>query len=664
MATVEEMQRAAACLTAVFPQFVATELADLTDKLTAAIQSITDPLAALADQSVEGIVEDVGAISEGDIWDNLAAGAAGLGAQYATREASGFVSDMTTKYPEATKKSQKIANKSELFLNSTWTALTLLPDMPYAAAQRICSIMIRVANLKIANLECAKKHVVQVTNLIFVLLKNIENYKDSTFSDIESAKNLVRAALVEINRSAVLFNGQVAFDVAAIGRAQDELEKASMVLSPAKGKLSILDTGVILTAGSADPAYTSAENRSLATIVIPSLARILEQEAFAFRQHVDVYNRYLDSLVFAVSRYRSAGQSNRLLQQRLRALTSIRERLTALCDSMEGILRRKSTRQASFLTIQYVSRIKSIIVEIDRLSQTELTEGSIEGPLKAAELADALDTTIASLVSLSNTNTVSGIEDPLALQTQLTALARGVLRVLDQIDEGVATDDSITTIHALAVNTASSQLGWIDESITLANEQRAVCENFASIDLAVRERYDEILDAAYQLGFDRAADIIRAGRFDEFVSLDIEGLSYIGLGIQCLTEALRGIDDTRTRRRVTEIRDGLVGRQTVLEVAADDSIQAGVLGRVDKIQSDIDAVQRNAEVIKSIASQLETLLEKAGQTKEQISTAINEGDEVSAFKDKVDRLDVDAGGRLSDALERFSKHANAGVVLC
>lgn len=664
MADTETLKRSAACLGAMFPAFVAQELAALTDSLAAAIQSVTDPLALLSEQSVEGIVEDVGALSEGDITGNLSGAAAGLITQYAAREAAEFVSTMQEKYPNATQKFEKVANKSEAFLNGTWTALSLFPDMPFAAAQRVCNIMIRVIDLKVANLECAKKHTTQVVNLILVILKNLENYADSTFEEIAAAKEFVTAALAEIDRSRRLVDGLVRLDTAALTRAQTELREASKKISPPSGDLSVLDVPVILVAGSEDQGYASLENRALTTLVVPGLARLLEQEAFAYRQHVDVINRYLDAFSTATANYRAAGNSNRLAEQRNRAITSIRNRLQDLCDSMEKSVGNRGMRRASFLMIQWVSRIKSIIAEINRINVNELQEGSFEGPIRAAELRGAYQQALGDLISLNNSETLNGVENPIGLQTQLTALAKGVLRVLDQIDEGVATESSIATLHGLAASIANTQIGRIDESIALAEKQRIICNGFSSIDMAVRERFEEMVNSAHQLGFDRAADLLSSGRYETIMELDIEGLSYIGVAIQCLTEALQGIDDSRTRQRVTDIRDDLVGRQTVLEVAADDSVQAGILGRVDKIQNDIDGIQKSAETVKSIYEQLKSLLEKAGETVESIEEAIDESEDVQAFKDKVDRLDTDAGGRLASALETFSKHANAGVVLC
>ena len=659
MATIEQIEKAAACLGVVYPQFAAKELAELTNALESAFLSITDPLAALADQSAQGIVDGVSAASEGDVFGKLQEAGAGLLVQYSRREAEDFYASMQEQYPEALKEASKVANTASTFINASWTALGLFPDMPYAGAQRICEVIARLIEMKIENLQCARKHVVQMVNLILVIARN-SDIKTTQLSDLSEAKDLVRTALAQIDRSQILVNGSVAIDNAALKRANDALGEAASILSPQTSELTVLDAVSILAFDSSDTTYSTAENVSLASMVIPSMAKFLGSEAFAYEQHVTMINRYIQSLADIVGRFRAAGKTSRIQEQRARGIARIRARLYELCLSMEASLRRNSIRQASPLVIQYVSRIKSIIEEVSQVSKGDLVEGSIEGPAKAAELDEALRETILELSSLSNSNTEAGIEDPAPLATQLRVLSASVNNILEQLDQGIATDNTLANIHALAANTATAQVGWIDEAIQLANEQKVICEAFAKIDIAVRERYDELIDSANQLGFDRAADMFRSGKFDEISNFDTDSLSYLGLAGQCLNDAIQGIDDSRTRRQVAEIRDDIVARRAVVEIAAVNSSEAGLLGRLDKIQSDIQSVQKNTETVQAIYDNLVEIAKQAGRSVADIQLAISD----NPFNDRVDRLEVASGGRLGGVLERFSQHARGGIVPC
>jgi hypothetical protein len=86
MASIDDVKTAFGCLSTVFPQFVAKELAALTDEIATSIQGFTDPLTALGDINVDSLVEDVATLSEGDIYNNLGRAAVGLVGQYARRE--------------------------------------------------------------------------------------------------------------------------------------------------------------------------------------------------------------------------------------------------------------------------------------------------------------------------------------------------------------------------------------------------------------------------------------------------------------------------------------------------------------------------------------------------------------------------------------------------
>ena len=59
MASAEDIEQAYACLSIVFPEFVAKEMAAATDQIVATIQGFSDPLAAIGDLNVDSLVDDV-----------------------------------------------------------------------------------------------------------------------------------------------------------------------------------------------------------------------------------------------------------------------------------------------------------------------------------------------------------------------------------------------------------------------------------------------------------------------------------------------------------------------------------------------------------------------------------------------------------------------------
>ena len=234
-------------------------------------------------------------------------------------------------------------------------------------------------------------------------------------------------------------------------------------------------------------------------------------------------------------------------------------------------------------------------------------------------------------------------------------MTRNVIRA---INKGQVQEGRLATVHALGAVIANDQLGFFEDSISLALQQRAACFEFQQIELGIGDRFETLLDSMRQVGLDRAVDLIGTGQFQEFLDSGLERLSYTGAAVNCLSDALEGIDDSQTRQRIISIRDDLIAQRNNVELAAADSGDQGLTRALDRIQADIADIQRNAKLVESIASDLKGVLERAGE-------ALGESfGVVTDFVSNLDRLAVEAGGRLADTLEEKSSFANAGVVRC
>src|SRR5262245_5015651 len=148
MAEIDDIKTALGCLSTVFPQFVAKEIATLTDEIVTGVQSFTDPLTAFGDMNVDALVDDVATLYEGAIYSNLAGAAAGLMGQYAKREATDLVASMSSENASVRNRVQAIRNLSSEIVSAVGTMMSLFPDVPYIAAQRMCSTIIDLADLK------------------------------------------------------------------------------------------------------------------------------------------------------------------------------------------------------------------------------------------------------------------------------------------------------------------------------------------------------------------------------------------------------------------------------------------------------------------------------------------------------------------------------------
>jgi hypothetical protein len=659
MATAEEITASIACLSTVFPQYAAKKLAEATDQIVSAIQGFTDPLAALGDINVDSIVDDVATLSEGDVFDNLGAAAVGLTAQYAKREAQDMFGAMGEE-SSLGKRANDIRNLSSKLIATGSLMMTLFPDMPYAAAQKMCEAIISLCDLKNRNLTCLTRHIVQLVNSIMVLVENVDNYTDDTIDDLQEASNWLFIVKTELTKSQPLVNGAVGFDEKAFERARQAMLNVNGQLTPDKDGTSILDVVDILSAGSVEAAHVTRANRSLVTMVIPSLINLIQQEIVAVEQQVNVINHYVNALTATIDNYRNSGNTSRVAEMRARAIDEIQWKVNELTLRVDLAIERQSTSAASAEMLLWASRVKTILATMNRVKDLTLQEGSIEGPDKAYALELAFQTLLTDIAGINSERapTVAGIEDTTVLVSQVQAIILGAQRIVGDLEAGRTSEAKIVSFHTLAITVATAQISTIQASQTVATNLKAACQTFADIDLQVRERFDELTDSMRQLGLDRAVDMLNTGAFAEFLDADMDVMSYQGAAISCLTTALDGIDDVQTRQQISDIRDNIVASKANQDIAAADSSDQGRSRFIETVQATIANIQKNTKAVESIVEELQNIADEIGAAVgETVGTA-------TAFLGNVDHLNVGAGGALASILEEYSDHPKAGTPLC
>jgi hypothetical protein len=663
MADIDDITEAIGCLSIVFPQFVSKELSSLTDQIITGVQAFTDPLAAIGDLSTDSLISKVGELSSNDIFGGMASVASGLASQFVRREADELLAEMATEEESSISKRVKgIRNLSGKIVTSVSMMMTLFADMPYAAAQRMCETIIEADELKAANLTCLNKHITQLVNAIMVLGKSTSVYVDETFEDLAEASAKIEAAQELLTLSQLLVNGSVVFDSEAFGRARDALLDASALLTPDKDGTSQLDRQDIADFGSVEAAAITKADRRLTLLVVPSLISLIESEVGAYASQVNVINFYVKQLGQLIANFRRVGQASRVKTQRARAIAGMQSKLTEILGRIDLAISRQSLRAASGEMLLWSSRVKTIIATMDQVKLLELQEGSIEGPDKALVLEQAFQALLLDLTAISNGDATSlGIENPLLLRDQVLSLTKAARRVMKDIEEGRATESKLATLHGLASATATGQSNRIEQSITVASLQKIACEKFASIELGFTKKYDQMIDSMRQLGLDRGVDMLSSGAFEEFLSSDVEQLSYIGKAIECLKHGIDATDDQQTRQQMGEIRDDLVGQRSNLDIASTDSSDSGLSRMVGGIKKKMSTLQRNAKTIESIVADLKGALAKIGGVVDESLDGIAQ---FNAFLGDLDHLSVGAGGRLAAGLEEHSDHPRAGVVNC
>ncbi|NIR13247.1 MAG: hypothetical protein GWN86_04565 [Desulfobacterales bacterium] len=161
----------------------------------------------------------------------------------------------------------------------------------------------------------------------------------------------------------------------------------------------------------------------------------------------------------------------------------------------------------------------------------------------------------------------------------------------------------------------------------------------------------DMLQLLELLGMDRAKDLLKLGKFKNFLDTTIDDASYIGLAIKCLIDVEAVIEDTITLESVTKLREALESQRVSELAAAFDILDSGKNAAVLEIQNALAEGQDNLEKVQRIVTELKSLASKAGETVNEISAAADGLEDAlgeistspgGALKDAVDELDVDA----------------------
>lgn len=663
MATKEDVAEAVGCLSVVFPQFVQREMALLTDQIVAGIQNVTDPLSDLLNTNLDSLIDDVAVLSEGDVWQNAAEAGLSYGAYLAKRELTELVNPPQTDDEIRLNENDRKTSYSDRIrgLRTTITmAMALYEDLPYVAVQQMCETLLELIDLKLQNLTCLRRHIVQLVNTVVVLAHNQSTYQDQTLQNLDDVVAALQTVQTELARSQRTTTAGTTFDALSFERARVALQDAGRILAPQNDGTSILDVVDILAFESVTTGQVTRENFMMSTLVIPQLLYIIEVESAAILAQVEAINTHISKVAQALNNFVSAGTGSEVKAIRSRLIREITSRVTDLQSQVQYARRTSTTRDASARSLAWVARIKSILATMDRVKNLSLQVGSTEGADKELVLNNAYIQLVTDLASLENTNTTDGVEDASELQSKVLGLTKGARRIMNELASGQATEASMKNFHAQSAAVAKRQTSAIDESISLATQQKAICEEYISVvgDLPTRENFDKMVGGMWQLGLDRGVDLLMSGEFQEFVDSGIEGLSYISLAVQCLTNALRATDDTRTQIRLTTIRDELIGKQTNLNLAATDSADSGTERIIGRLQGNITTLQKNAKTVETILADLETIAEEL-----EVDLDLAKAN-ARAFAENVDTLVVGAGGRLASQLEELGEYPQLGVPLC
>jgi len=658
MATEKGLSDAIGCMATVFPQFLTREIAKLTSEIVSAAQAITDPLAAIGDTNAQSLVDEAASTSVDNITDNLKSTAEGLVGAFALREANKRINEMFGSDSSAIKKIQKSAKVGEQIVANSMLLFSIFKEAPFVAAQRMCEKIVSLSNLKIKQLECMKKHIVQMNNVVSVLAKSkneIVNF-DAELKQLSAELDLAKRDLrISVIRSG---DGTVSFDENALARAVGNLKDADAILDPKSSDLNLLDVANILTSGTTSSEHITTSNIKLASMILPHVAFLLEAEMSSVTNVTRVIDFYLSGMVDVLNSFRSSSTSCSVARIRARTIQSLCDRVESVRNEIEEALSSSSSRGKTARSLLWASQIKSITTAADKVQSAAFVAGSSQGMTEAEILQSAYDGLINNINQINSTNVTSAVDDIFDLSILVTAVRKSGTRLLESLDERPLTDDQLLNFTVLVAQTATGANNRIEESIKASMDLRDTCQDFVSINIGFREDYDNLMTLFETLGFDRAKDLLDSGRFTDFFDTSISGLSYLTTAIDCLKDAALGVDDVQSRNEIASLRDELQSRRSNQLLSAADNLNFGATRILDDAKARLQDFERKKKLATSIVSKLTNLAKSLDFDVAKLGNGFDQMD------GDMKSLEVGANGSLSPELDEFIGRAGSGVPIC
>ena len=652
MAAPSDILQSIACLGQVFPQYVQQQIAKLTDEFVATIQTLPNARGQLGDLGVGQLAKNVGGGVLGPL-DQVA----GIVGQLATSELTSLVPGALT--AATGNRVQDVLNLGAALAGGAMVSLALVPETPFALAQRICETVVELVKAELDNLGCLRKHIIQLANVMAVLAHMRPAVMLGLAVDLATVDRELNTAINELTRSRRIQGGGLSFDTAAFDRGRAALERALDALAPRLDVgQTILDVESALTASVAlpEPVATPA-NARLALAAVSQLVFVIRKEVTAVQAQTGAIRFYLQQLRALVANYRATPSAQSVVALRLQTVSTL---LAKVQDIERGIRAARVVDPAHASASNLVSwavALRSVLTLASSIRADELVEGAVDAAVEAS-LKAAYGQLLAAIDAVHSAHVRQGADDVTDLVGACLGMCTQAELLVQRLGDIGTEDADLKTFQLLVANTAIKMDSRLHESQVAASKLLVACEPMLLVSIAARASVDKLLSSLADLGLDRGRDLLASGQFAEFFSASVDDLSYVGSAISCLTEALAGIDDAGLRRRVAAIRGDLIGEKTNALLAAADTVDFAGMRRTSAIKGELAALQASAATVSGVLDYLKGIAASLSLDLASIDVLGQ-----MRFSGSTDFLAIGSGGRLGSAVSLLGRPSD-GVPPC
>src|SRR6266542_2977406 len=652
MAAPSEILQSIACLGQVFPQYVQQQIAKLTDEFVATIQTLPNALGQLGDLGVGQLAKNVGGGVLGPL-DQVA----GIVGQLATSELTSLVPGALT--AATGNRVQDVLNLGAALAGGAMVSLALVPETPFALAQRICETVVELVKAELDNLGCLRKHIIQLANVMAVLAHMRPAVMLGLAVDLATVDSELNTAINELTRSRRIQGGGLSFDTAAFDRGRAALERALDALAPRLDVgQTILDVESALTASAALPApVATPANARLALAAVSQLVFVIRKEVAAVQAQTGAIRFYLQQLRALVANYRATPSAQSVVALRLQTVSTL---LAKVQDIERGIRAARVVDPAHASASNLVSwavALGSVLTLASSIRADELVEGAVDAAVEAS-LKAAYGQLLAAIDAVHSAHVRQGADDVTDLVGACLGMCTQAELLVQRLGDIGTEDADLKTFQLLVANTAIKMDSRLHESQVAASKLLVACEPMLLVSIAARASVDKLLSSLADLGLDRGRDLLASGQFAEFFSASVDDLSYVGSAISCLTEALAGIDDAGLRRRVAAIRGDRIGEKTNALLAAADTVDFAGMRRTSAIKGELAALQASAATVSGVLDYIKGIAASLSLDLASIDVLGQ-----MRFSGSTDFLAIGSGGRLGSAVS-FLGRPSDGVPPC
>jgi len=607
------------CLSASMSTFIAQEAAKLTEKVASIITSFTDPVEALAAANISSLVDDVSSLASGNVLGNMASIGEALLVSKMKRELNGILADVIKNHPAVGDAIQRITNLSEAVYGIVSLAILLRKDAPFSAVGMIVDDVLELLDVKEKMLNDIKKHMTQLNNAVMSAVDNPTKTAEIMMKSFEEA-------YVGLTKASTHFMALESNLRATVPRFMDKeynggmssLQSARSSLCKDTGKVNILELGSALANGAIGVEHLTEAQIQLSSYSMIPISNMVRCEMNSVDRSNDRITMFIMQIYDVIPSYNRSLESSRMKEFRVSLVTEIRKRIDLLSYDIKESIEKHDVNMAALHSMSWCSRMGAIEEMAPKVK--DKVETTLEDEKRREQMMEEISDMMSAIEAINDGNMSSGIEDMAPFLTQVMLVINQAKMIMSIMGTGKIDNYDIESFKVTVNQVVNNSHTAIGDSLNGISELRVALAKFKTKPSG-NQTLDKLLAILELMGLDRAKDLLKIGKFSEFLETNIDNASYIGMAINCLIKAEQSVVDSVTMDLLAKMRQELEGQRISELSAAFDILDSGKNSAILEIKRHLEKGQENLAKVNRIVSTLKDLAKKAGETGEKLSQA-------------------------------------------